>query len=572
MIQAPLESSGSLIRLLKSIENADYFGVRRPHLTIELPTEVDPPTWQYLQNLVWPPLDWSGAPHASQVSLRHRVPRRTLTEREASARLVESFYPIRTGNSHVLLLSPQVELSPLYYHYVMYHLLEYKHSARGASITDFPNLMGLSLELPSYHLNDSEPLKPPLLQRSALNSKDKASSEIPTPFLWQAPNANAALYFGDKWMEFHSFLSARLTKPPSARRKVFSRKHPAWLESLLELIRARGYYMLYPNFPNDGDAIATVHDELYKVPEEYLKSPDKRSPPAADLNIDVDEPLSADEDANPYTSPPYHEHPLLESDLLSLLPNTGVPLDVSDLPLLSYNGINISRKLSHEAAMSFSETFRAEIGTCRNSFEAKERTINGALDLFCHLDEIYDPLEEAARQYDMIQEYDAPQDYDEDMIPTKDQTDAKEEFSAHLARQDDQPLPVRSAPVKSPNQPQKDDSEETQTEFQKQMQRQAKQVHTNLVPEPAKSKPEKTEPSKEKTDEPSREETNKPSEPDAPIAVPASPEPSTSSSTSSVEPSESPQPIHNGFKLQPPPRPVEDPVAEAAEEKKAAGW
>ena len=127
-IQAPKESSASLVRLLKSIENADYFGIRRPHLTIELPAEVDKPTWNFLQNFVWPPLDWSGAPHASQVTLRHRVPRRTASEEEASARLVESFYPVREEGSSVLLLSPQVELSPLYYHYVIYTLLEYKYS------------------------------------------------------------------------------------------------------------------------------------------------------------------------------------------------------------------------------------------------------------------------------------------------------------------------------------------------------------------------------------------------------------------------------------------------------------
>ena len=149
LIQAPTGSSGSLVRLLKSIENADYFGFRRPHITVELPSEVDPPTWDYLQNLVWPPLDWSGAPHASQVTLRHRISRRTMTEYEASARLVESFYPARTKSSHVLLLSPQVELSPLYYHFVIYSLLEYKYSAHAQVAKDAPQLVGFSLALPS---------------------------------------------------------------------------------------------------------------------------------------------------------------------------------------------------------------------------------------------------------------------------------------------------------------------------------------------------------------------------------------------------------------------------------------
>lgn len=543
LIQAPSDSSGSLVRLLKSIVNADYFGVRRPHLTIELPTKIDPPTWRYLENLIWPPLDWSGAPHASQVSLRHRIPRRTATERDASARLVESFYPVRTGNSHLLLLSPQVELSPLYYHYVIYNLLEYKYSAHGAAVTDFPNLVGFSLELPSHHLNGTEPLKPPLMERTPPKDKDKGLPGARTPFLWQAPNANAALYFGDKWIEFHSFLSARLTKPPSARRKVFSRKHPAWLESLLELIRARGYYMLYPNFPKDDDAIATIHDELYQVPEEYLDPPEKQSSPAANLN--VDEPLTADEEKNSRSSPPNDEHQLLESSLISLLPNNGDLLDVSNLPLLSYNGINISRKLSHKAAMSFAETFRSEIGTCRTTSETTPRTANSAFDLFCHLDEIYDPMKLPVRQYGPPQILGAAHEYDEDMIPAEHHANAKQESSAHLARQGGQPAPLRPAPAPKPDLPQQDDSAETQTEFQKQMQRQAKQVGVPSVVGPA--------------------------EPEAMEEAPAAPIVAPASSESSVQPAETPQPTHDGFRLQPPPKVVENPAAEVGQDR-GAGW
>ena len=284
LIQAPSGSSGSLVRLLKSIESADYFGTRRPHLTIELPAEIDTATWRYLENFVWPPVDSSGASHASQVSLRHRIPRRTLTEYEASARFVESFYPVRTEDSHVLLLSPQIELSPLYYHYLMYHLLEYKYSTHGKVIKTYPLLMGISLELPTHFLNDSEPLVPPLRERPPSNRNRRTLGE-PTPFLWQAPNGNAALYFGDKWMEFHSFLTARLSKPPTSRTKLISKKHPSWLELLLELMTARRNSLLYPTFSADDEAIATVHHELYQVPEEFPKE-SFTSAPVRELNPD----------------------------------------------------------------------------------------------------------------------------------------------------------------------------------------------------------------------------------------------------------------------------------------------
>ena len=574
MIQAPSGSSASLVRLLKSIENADYFGIRRPHLTIELPAEVDPPTWGFLQDFVWPPLDWSGAPYASQVSLRHRIPRRTSTEHEASARLVESFYTVRPGNSHVLLLSPQVELSPLYYHYVIYNLLEYKHSAYGAAATEFPNLMGFSLELPSFHLNDTEPLKPPLMERTPLKGKEKELPGERTPFLWQAPNANAALYFGDKWIEFHSFLSARLTKPPSGRRKVFSEKHPSWLESLLELIRARGYSMLYPNFPSDGDAIATVHDELYQIPEEYSKTPSTPSTPIPDLNSD--EPLTADNSKGPHSSPPNKEHRLLESSLLSLLPKEGDLPSVIELPLLSYNGIRISQKLSHEAAMSFSDTYRQEIGTCKTDAESVQRAINSALDLFCHLDNIYDPLKPPPPsppppQLDINQAITEP--HDEDIIPVKHHADAKQESSAHLARQGGQAPPVDPipVPVMKPNppqqhQPQQDDSTNAQTEFQSQIQRQAKQAGAQAAPAPPH--PDVKEAPKPQVPAPAPV----PPAPQAPQAPPPAPaSPPQNPPVQPALPAQAPVQNHESFTKQPPPKAVEDPAAEAAPEK-GAGW
>ena len=335
--------------------------------------------------------------------------------------------------------------------------------------------MGFSLELPSFHLNDTEPLKPPVIEKTPLKGKEKGLPAEPTPFLWQAPNANAALYFGDKWIEFHSFLSARLTKPPSNRRRVFSQKHPAWLESLLELFRARGYSMLYPSFPNKDDALVTIHDELYQVPEEYSEAA-KKSPSYPTPELNPDEPLLANSEKKSYSPPPNDEHQLLESDLVSLLPNDGDLPNVPDLPLMSYNGITMSRKLSHEAAMAFSELYRSEIGTCRTDAETTQRAVNSALDLFCHLDEIYDPYIPQTPPRSPTPKP-TPEPPDEDAIPTHDHVNAKQELSAHLARQEDRVGPVHAgAPMSQANQPPQDDAEGPQSEFKSQMQRQAKQA------------------------------------------------------------------------------------------------
>ena len=520
LIQAPTGSSGSLVRLLKSIENADYFGFRRPHLTIELPSEVDPPTWNYLQKLTWPPLDWSGAAHASQVTLRHRIARRTATEYEASARVVESFYPARTKNSHVLLLSPQVELSPLYYHFVIYTLLEYKHSAHAQVAKDAPNLLGFSLELPSFYLNDTTAFAPPVKKGE------------PTSFLWQSPNSNAALYFGDRWIEFHSFLTARLSKPPPARRKWISEKHPSWLEFLLEFMRARGYSLIYPNFPSDEDSIATIHDELYQVPEEFPKKTQTTDSSIPDLDPDV--PLTDQFDPESRRAPPNTETTLLSSDLISSLPSSGDLPELSDMPLLSYNGLNMSRELSNEAATAFSQTYQREVGDCRSSADIIPRQPNSALDLFCRLDVVYDPLQSARRPVHVLHSQPESMPRDEDVINAEQQDNAKAEASAHLARQAGSAQPALPMDVVSPPPAiQLDDSEETQTEFRLQMERQAKQNTGGNKEESAKVDSKDAKQARSKTD--------------------------ASSSK------------HETFSKQSPRVAVEDPKAEAANEK-GAGW
>lgn len=377
LIQAPKGSSSSLVRLLKSIEDADYFGVRRPHITVELPADVDQPTWRYLQNFVWPPLDWSGAPHASQVTLRHRVPRRTSSKEEASARLVESFYPVRSEDSNVLLLSPQAQLSPLYYHYLMYTLLEYKHSDYNRKAKEALNLMGISLDLPSTYANDTTGFEPP--RRLSSNGKDR---EV-VFFRWQLPNTNAALYFGNKWMEFHSFISNRLSKPPTNHPKLFSESHPAWLEYMLELMRARGYYLLYPSFASQNLALATVHSDLYQVPEEFSDKKARSSSPLLSTNDD----FTVDPAA---VRPPKDEKNILENNLVSLLPSAGDLPELLDLPLLSYDGESITAGQSGVLSSVFSNDFRTQTGGCVNENQQTPRQPHSANDLFCHLEQVYD--------------------------------------------------------------------------------------------------------------------------------------------------------------------------------------
>lgn len=458
VIHAPPKSSGSLIRLLKSIEAADYFGSRRPHLTIELPADIDRPTLDFLENLVWPPVDGSGGPHASQVTLRHRLPRNRYTAEEASTHFIESFYPARPKDSHVLLVSPQVELSAIYYHYVMYHLLQYKYATYVRLNDDSKNLMGFSLELPSVYLNNSSELEPPTLEPPPRKGEEVKSEEH-TPFLWQAPNSNAALYFGDKWVELHSFLSARIStrdphaasdsRPPS-RQKIVSEYYPSWMEYVQELMRTRGYFLLYPYFPTKSDAVVTIHNELYQRPEEY--SPTRHgSSPTLMPSDDPYDPFTTDPSANTPSFANRQESSLRNSDLLSFLSESGrstLP-DLDSIPILSHDGNPISPFRSAINAKKFANDFRREIGRCSGNEPIVYKPMSAG-DLFCNPDQReeshIDPLEEELKEKNdeniptkeiVGSTLDLPSKQVDNQAKTltNEGEDFQNEFTAHLGRQ-----------------------------------------------------------------------------------------------------------------------------------------
>lgn len=355
-----------------------------------MPAEIDQATADYLENLVWPPIDWSGAPHASQITVRHRMPRHCPTAGEASSHFVESFYPARPKDSHVLLVSPQAELSSIYYHYAMYHLLEYKYSTFGERTHEAKNLMGFTLELPSTYLNDSAPLEPPVLERDHAKRSSREADE-PTPFLWQAPNSNAALYFGEKWVELHSFLSARMyiqdprlpaDQRPPPQKKVVSESYPSWMEYFQELMRVRGYFLLYPHFPDSDDAIVTIHEELRQPPQEFSKG---RSPSIADPpKLDPNEPFVTDPSAFEPILPPSSEAPLLVKNLIALLPYSGDLPQITKLPILSHEGNILSRQDAIAAAHQSTEEFRNRIGRCNGNENSLVESMS-AKDLFCNL-------------------------------------------------------------------------------------------------------------------------------------------------------------------------------------------
>lgn len=346
LVHAQPAASGSLLRLLDSLKKADFFHSSPPRLTIELPSKVDEPTRRYLESFRWPPKSFlEASPHINLLTLRHRIPQHGLSAEENHIRFLESFWPADPANSHVLVLSPQVELSPLFYHYLKYTLLEYKYSVYARK--DF-NFMGISLELPSTYLNDTQTFTAP----DAHKTSPLDGSEIMTPFLWQAPNSNAALYAGDKWMEFHSFVGELLPAqhilptPTTLNEKVVSKTYPSWLESLMELCRSRGYWMVYPNLP--FDSLATVHTELYRPPEEFSGEEEIKA-----QHLDVNDPTVALEaDPAHHLSLSQQEKSLLSTSLLNILPNEGIMPVPKEMPLLSWDGREVTGKQMWEEGRS----------------------------------------------------------------------------------------------------------------------------------------------------------------------------------------------------------------------------
>ena len=69
------------------------------------------------------------------------------------------------------------------------------------------------------------------------------------------------------------------------------------MEYFQELMRARGYLLLYPHFPDSDDAIVTIHEELRQSPQEFSK---KRSPPSITdpPKLDPNEPFVTDPSAS----------------------------------------------------------------------------------------------------------------------------------------------------------------------------------------------------------------------------------------------------------------------------------
>ncbi|KAF2703553.1 hypothetical protein K504DRAFT_463283 [Pleomassaria siparia CBS 279.74] len=400
LIQVPPGASGGLMRLLKSIKEADYSGSNPPRLTIELPADIDSSVKRYLENFKWP-ANQNSPLAPNQLTIRRRVTNQRITQEESAIRFLELFYPTSTSNSHVLILSPQAELSPIYYHYLKHALLEYKYSFFGEN-DSANNIMGISLELPSVLLDGKTKLTlPKLADMHTARYKKLFPNTRSAQFLWQAPNSHATLFFADKWAELHSFLGNRVAKQhqtPKAvpRRKLVSETLPSWTEYLLELMRARGYSLYYPG-TTASSSFVTMHNELFNAPGEFLPSPPADSDHGAEPRPKIlDEPFLRGEDTTP--SPQKHiESPVIPASwpLHLALPFDGDLPEIPHLAHLLYNGEIVHPLNVTGIASIYANSFREVVGGCKIP-PGKQRVVESenTKDLFCFGDEDEDDWEE----------------------------------------------------------------------------------------------------------------------------------------------------------------------------------
>ncbi|KAL2890364.1 hypothetical protein HOO65_020906 [Ceratocystis lukuohia] len=354
IIQAPSRGSGALIRLLDSLSQADFSGLPIPHLTIDLPTDVEAETRRFLDKFNWPPSRSSNPSRARMFSLRHRISNRNISQEESALRFFESFWPANQQFSHVLVLSPNVQISRNSFHYLHYSMLYYHYSQEAISQSWDKRVLGISLDYPETSVDGIQPFEAP----------EKS-------FLWESPTSNALLVFGGKWAEAHSLISNLINTTPLSnsetamaliQAKTLGKSFPSWMEYLMLLSRTRGYLTLYPGVETAA-TVAAVDHSLYLAPEEYSA-----------------------EDAHQAEHRARKERVRLNigSTVTSIdtLSNSTLPA-LGQMEIVQWQGQVVNLRRFNMATNEYTAEFRSLYGRCDSKDKPKVRREGSANDLFC---------------------------------------------------------------------------------------------------------------------------------------------------------------------------------------------
>lgn len=432
LLDVPRGSSGGMLRLLNSLIEADYTGLRPPKLTIDVPSDIDISARGFLTDFRWPPGRLAMSTTPNSLTLRYRLSPSQKTPEEAALRFLESFHPTRLEDNHVLILSPHIELSPHYFQYLSYLILEYKYAS--LSHLKSLDLFGISLDVPLNFLNGSVGFVPPKAADMDLENHPEylfVDSSSSVPFLYQAPSSSATLIFGDRWTTFVDFyrnrVAARQDAKVEKKKKLVSESEPAWTEYLLELLRARNWFTLHPASP-----FVVAHNDLARIPEEHVRPRTNFNPSqdATDSTELVDQPFLTPPD--PFTIPNHPEQPSLTSNeapqpLHSLLPFSASLPELRNLPLLDYHGQLTTRIDASLTRDRYVPEFRRRLGGCSGEAEKSEAERKRVFrhlrtdDLFClpGVEREYEEATFAVYEDDEDEEEDDDDDVVASIVPPK---------------------------------------------------------------------------------------------------------------------------------------------------------
>ena len=245
VITTSQENTGTLYRLIESLLSAEYIQPSLPRLFITFNPNT---TTTAILNLLkkWP---------ADRLILRHQIaPLHT-----SWPGALQSWYPSDDDN-YVLVLQDDVELSPWYMYWLHLSLMRYIYSS---PMEQFSQSLLTGISLQSAYAKDQRTLD---IRNVLLMAPMYAGwLSYSTPYVWQSTLFHSTLFFPAQWKEFHTYISLREYFGgglPSITQTLpsFSGMNMALEMYWLELLLARGYAILYPNF-DDAASFAVQHTE-----------------------------------------------------------------------------------------------------------------------------------------------------------------------------------------------------------------------------------------------------------------------------------------------------------------------
>jgi hypothetical protein len=160
--------------------------------------------------------------------------------------ILEAWYPLESDET-AAFFEDDIEVSPYWFKWATLAIETNGPFSTNKAGAD-PKLIGVSLFRPIHDYQSDGDVYEKLLACT----KD-------TPFILQQPCSWGAVYFAEPWRKFRKWYEeARREVPvlsetsevPKYRSSRFEAK-VSWKKYLLKIMHERGWYMIYPNFPND---------------------------------------------------------------------------------------------------------------------------------------------------------------------------------------------------------------------------------------------------------------------------------------------------------------------------------